>query len=67
MACGHQDRLYDVNVKFRDHLIKLGADVTWDEIEQYGHEWPFWDIEVKNFLDWIPRTDYYATLPHTGV
>ena len=67
MACGHQDRLYDVNVKFRDYLINLGADVTWDEIEQYGHEWPFWDIEVKNFLDWIPRTDYYATLPHTGV
>jgi len=27
---------------------------------QYGHEWRFWDIQVEEFLDWIPRTDAYA-------
>lgn len=30
----------------------------------YGHEWAFWDLEVKKFLDWIPRTDeYYKEQP----
>ena len=60
MACGGQDFLFEDNKEFRDLLISLGADVTWDEIEQYGHEWRFWDIEVERFLDWIPRTDSYA-------
>jgi hypothetical protein len=43
-----------------DELKELGADVTWDEIEGYGHEWRFWDIEVEKFLDWLPREDAYA-------
>lgn len=67
MACGCKDRLYDINVQFRDHLIKLGADVTWDEMPEYAHEWPFWDEQIKRFLDWIPRTDYYSKLERTGV
>ena len=30
----------------------------------YGHEWAFWDLEVRKFLDWIPRTDeYYLEQP----
>jgi len=62
MACGGKDFIYESNVQFRDKLIELGADVTWDEIAQYGHEWRFWDIEVERFLDWIPRTDPYARL-----
>ena len=67
MSCGCKDGLYDINTKYRDHLKELGADVTWQENPQYAHEWPFWDLEVKSFLDWIPRTDYYSTLPNTGV
>ena len=60
MACGKDDFLFENNQQFRDLFISLGADVTWDEIEQYGHEWRFWDIEVERFLDWIPRTDSYG-------
>ena len=60
MACGMDDFLYENNKKFRDMLISLGADMTWDEIAGYGHEWRFWDIEVEKFLDWLPRTDVYA-------
>ncbi|MBR6135761.1 MAG: hypothetical protein IKQ22_04675 [Clostridia bacterium] len=67
MACGCKDGLYDINVHMRDHLKELGADVTWDEMPEYAHEWPFWDEEIRRFLDWIPRTDYYATLEKTGV
>ena len=61
MACGGQDPYMERDLEFRDLLISLGADVTWDEIEQYGHEWRFWNIEIERFLDWLPRTDTYAT------
>ncbi len=60
MACGKDDFLYEDNKEFRDLIIGKGADVTWDEIAGYGHEWRFWDIEVERFLDWLPRTDSYA-------
>ncbi len=62
LSCGGKDGLFESNRQFRDLLISLGADVTWDEIPQYGHEWRFWDIEVEKFLDWIPRTDDYAKM-----
>ena len=41
-------------------LKELGADITWDEHPDYGHEWRFWNMEVEKFLDWLPRTDGYA-------
>ncbi len=60
MACGAKDFLYEDDKKFRDSLRTLGADVTWDETPEHGHEWRFWNIEVERFLDWLPRTDAYA-------
>lgn len=60
IACGKQDFLYEANVKFRDKLISMGADVTWDETEEHGHEWRFWDLELEKALKWLPRTDAYA-------
>jgi len=63
MACGGKDVfLIGENRRFRDKLISLGADVTWHELPEYRHEWRFWNIEIERFLDWIPRTDYYASL-----
>ena len=60
IACGEQDFLFAVNEEFRDKLIGLGADITWEQLPEYGHEWRFWDIEIEKFLDWLPRTDAYA-------
>lgn len=60
IACGAKDFLYEANQAFRDKLKELGADVTWVEHPDYGHEWRFWNIEVEKFLDWLPRTDGYA-------
>ncbi|MCH5352921.1 MAG: hypothetical protein J1E06_05605 [Acutalibacter sp.] len=60
IACGAKDFLYEANQQFRDELIALGADVTWDEHPDYGHEWRFWNLEIEKFLDWLPRTDVYA-------
>ena len=46
---------------FAELLERCGAEVTSDfTTYEYAHEWPFWDICAKTFLDWIPRCDDYA-------
>lgn len=66
-SCGKKDALYQSCLDYAEKLKELGADVTWDEMEQYGHEWRFWDAQVEKFLDWIPRDDYYAKLGKRSV
>jgi S-formylglutathione hydrolase FrmB len=53
MSCGRNDDLLSVNEDFRDYLKEKGIDVTWDE-EDAGHEWYFWDSQIKKVLDWLP-------------
>lgn len=53
LACGRADDLYDANVEFRDLAIASGADVTWDE-DGSGHDWDFWDRQIRKVLDWLP-------------
>ncbi len=53
MSCGTKDDLLQVNVAFRDLLQSKGIEVTWDE-EDYGHDWDFWDSQIKKVLDWLP-------------
>ena len=53
LACGRQDDLMDINVQFRDFLRANGISVTWDE-DNYGHDWDFWDSQIKKVLDWLP-------------
>ena len=53
MACGTKDDLLQANVEFRDFLQMKGIAVTWDE-ENYGHDWDFWDSQIKKVLDWLP-------------
>lgn len=60
MATGEDDFLYKDNVEFRDKLISLGADVTWESMPGYGHEWRWWDMQIEKFIKWLPRTDVYA-------
>ncbi|MBE5808074.1 MAG: hypothetical protein E7317_07015 [Clostridiales bacterium] len=64
ICCGTEDFLYPQNVRFVKALKALGVEFTWHPVEGYAHEWRYWDIEIANFLDWIPRTDYYADKPH---
>jgi len=46
---------------YAELLEQCGAEVTSDFTSyEYAHEWPFWDICVKKFLEWIPRCDDYA-------
>lgn len=62
MCCGGSDTYLKENRDFYCMLKDAGYDVTWDQIEPYGHEWRFWNIEVEKFLDWMEplRTDAYA-------
>ncbi len=53
MSCGRNDDLLSVNEDFRDYLKEKGINVTWDE-EDAGHEWYFWDSQIKKVLDWLP-------------
>lgn len=53
MACGRQDDLFKANIDFRDFLTENGADVTWDE-EDAGHDWDFWDSQIKKVIEWLP-------------
>lgn len=61
-ACGMDDFLFADNQAFAAELTELGADVTWKEVPGFGHEWRFWDQQVEQFLDWIPRDDVYAKM-----
>ncbi len=53
MTCGTKDDLMPSNVAFRDYLKKKGIDVIWDEEDQ-GHDWDFWNGQIKKVLDWLP-------------
>ncbi len=53
MSCGTKDDLMQANMAFRDFLREKGMEVTWDE-EEYGHDWDFWDSQIKKVLDWLP-------------
>lgn len=54
LSCGRKDDLMPANESFRDFLMERGADVTWDEEPNAGHEWDFWDSQIKKVLDWLP-------------
>lgn len=60
MACGEEDPLYRACLQSKQVLKDQGQDVTWISAAGYIHEWRFWDKMVEEFLDWIPRTDFYA-------
>ena len=59
VSCGLQDGLIEDNRRFRDKLVKAGFDVTYYEGEG-GHEWFFWDREIKKiFDDFLPLEKNY--------
>ena len=53
LACGTQDDLMTSNLEFRDFLQEKGIEVFWDE-EDCGHDWDFWDSQIRKVLDWLP-------------
>ncbi|MEW6751687.1 MAG: alpha/beta hydrolase family protein [Candidatus Latescibacterota bacterium] len=51
-CCGASDFLYEDNVRFRQHALGLGLDLTWEE-GPGDHEWGYWDQQIQRVLDWL--------------
>ena len=50
-----------LSVAVCQRLRQAGAEVTADFTSyDYGHEWAMWDLSVRAFLDWLPRSDAFA-------
>lgn len=67
LCCGKDDSLFPYVEDFHSLLQKNGISHRYDAVEGYEHEWAFWDGELLAFLDWIPRTDAYASMPKRKV
>jgi S-formylglutathione hydrolase FrmB len=52
-ACGTEDFLYADNIRFRDHLCKLGYELHYQEAPGI-HSWDFWDAAIQDVLKWLP-------------
>lgn len=50
--CGKQDFLYEDNIRLRDYLQKMGADITYEEADG-DHQWKYWDSGIERVLGWI--------------
>jgi len=51
--CGTEDFLYQQNLTFRDHALKLGYDLTYKE-SPGDHQWMYWDERIQDVLNWLP-------------
>ena len=52
-ACGTDDEFIASTRALRDQLAADGVDLTYDE-QPGGHEWDFWDAQIKKVIDWLP-------------
>lgn len=52
--CGTEDvSLYRANLAFKDKLLSLGYDVTWDS-RPGGHDMDFWNDSIVKAFQWLP-------------
>ena len=54
MWCGTSDFLYDQNVRMREHLKKLGYNLTSTE-SPGDHQWKYWDAHIQPALNWLTK------------
>ena len=52
MWCGTEDFLYQQNTAMRDHLTKLGYNLTYEE-SPGDHQWKYWDEKIQTVLKWL--------------
>jgi S-formylglutathione hydrolase FrmB len=56
LACGTEDGFLNSTRALRDQLLGDGMNVTYEE-QPGGHEWDFWDAQIKKVIDWLPLDD----------
>lgn len=54
MACGVDDELYDMSIRFRDLANEHGIDLTYEE-GPGAHTWEFWNEYFPRALEWLDR------------
>lgn len=47
---GKNDFLYDTYVKFKAYAEEINLDATFEEFDDYQHEWRFWDMAIQRAL-----------------
>lgn len=52
LSCGTEDHLFAANERFCAAAEKAGVPLTVD-FRPGGHEWQFWDDEIRTVLDWF--------------
>jgi putative tributyrin esterase len=52
-CCGTEDFLYEENVDFRDHALRLELPLHYEE-GPGEHEWGYWDAAIQRVLAWLP-------------
>ena len=51
-SCGTEDTvMYRRFREFRAYAEKIGLEAEFTEHEGYGHEWRFWDLEIRRAID----------------
>ena len=57
VACGTEDPVIEYNRNFRKLLERYGVDHTYTE-RPGGHDWWFWDVEIRRVFEWLPLDAY---------
>jgi len=52
-CCGTEDHLYQDNLDFRDHAIRLKLPLVYSD-GPGGHMWDYWDARIRDVLAWLP-------------
>lgn len=52
-ACGTLDHNFSINENFY-RQFKGRLDLTYSVDEGRGHEWPYWDEQIRRVLEWLP-------------
>ncbi len=50
VACGTDDFLYAHHGRFCTAAEKCGWEITHQETPGFGHDWAYWDMQVKRFI-----------------
>ena len=50
-ACGEEDSLvYENYLQFKEHCKEINLPAKWFSLPNYGHEWDFWDISIREAI-----------------